>query len=176
MSRITHLEHVVVADAIEKALPPEYRLIRDEACGGNQHIPPFCNDERSRRTEFCNVDLLILREDKINTIVEIEESNVKPTQICGKFLTSALCKYCIHDSLSWKPIEMEEAVTFIQIVHSSAHNKALSAKPEQWKAIENSIRKILPLKETRIKEYWLFSTNELDRLQLLIKEKATTKN
>jgi hypothetical protein len=170
LGKITHSEHVLVADAIEKALPPGYKLIRDEACGGKQHIPLFSCEKRSRKTEFCNVDLLILKGDKINTIIEIEESNVKPTQICGKFLTSALCKYCIHDSLSGNLIEMDIAVTFIQIVDSSTGDKAFSAKPEQWKAIENSIREILPLKGTRIKEYYLFSINELDKLLSLIKE------
>lgn len=65
---------------------------------------------------------------------------------------------------------MDSAVTFIQIVDSSTGDKAFSAKPEQLKAIKNSIREILPLKGTRIKEYYVFSTNELDKLISLIKE------
>jgi len=73
----------------------EIVLLRDKACGGNQHIPLFCTSEKSRETEYCNVDMMILKNDKIKVIVEIEESNVKPTQICGKLLTSALSRFFI---------------------------------------------------------------------------------
>ncbi len=67
----------------------------------------------SRATEYCNVDLLLFKDDKIKAIVEIEESNVKPTQISGKLLTSALSKFYIHESNGDKPVGMAENVLFI---------------------------------------------------------------
>jgi hypothetical protein len=77
--------HKIIADKIESFLPP-HSLIRDEACGGRQRIPLFNTAQKSRKTEYCNVDLLVLKQNKIKMIVEIEESNVKPTQICGNSL------------------------------------------------------------------------------------------
>jgi hypothetical protein len=91
-------------------------LIRDKACGGNQWIPLFLSDAKSRKTELCNVDLLVLKDNKIRLIVEIEESNVKPTQVCGKFLCSALSRYYIHEAEGNIPVEMGANVAFIQVV------------------------------------------------------------
>jgi len=50
-----------------------------------------------KQNKFCNVDMLILKGGKIRAIMEIEESDIKPVQICRKFLVSALSKYFIHD-------------------------------------------------------------------------------
>jgi hypothetical protein len=47
--------------------------------------------------EFRSVDLLILCNRKIRVIVEIEEADLTPTQIAGKFLTSALASHFNHD-------------------------------------------------------------------------------
>ncbi len=93
------------------------RLLRDVACGGSQHIPLFCSERKSRETEYFNVDMMILKGNKIKVIIEVEESNVKPTQVCGKFLTSALSKHYLHHS---GKAEMDQSVTFIQILDTSA--------------------------------------------------------
>jgi hypothetical protein len=103
-------------------------------------------------------------------IVEIEESNVKPTQICGKFLTSALASYYIHNSKRNEPIGMDGSVTFIQIVDTSKLVKEKTSKFKQWKALEESINRIIPLKNSKIRKYRLFSTDELDKLTSFIKE------
>jgi len=159
-----------IGDIFEDSLPPHYSLIRDKACGGKQRIPLFCVAEKSRTTEYCNVDLLVLRGNKIRIIVEIEESNVKPTQICGKFLTSALAKYYIHNSKRNEPIEMDGSVTFIQVVDTSKLVKDKTSKFKQWKALEESINRVIPLKNSRITSYRLLSTDELDKLTPIIKE------
>ena len=90
--------HVSIGDLIENSLGERAQLVRDQACGGNQQIPLFCSNEKSNKTEYCNVDLLVIQDGKIRVIIEIEESDVKPTQICGKFLTSALARYYIHET------------------------------------------------------------------------------
>jgi len=56
----------------------------DSACGGQEHLPFFCCDKKSREIQFCNVDLLVLKDGEVNVIIEIDESNKKPTQVCGK--------------------------------------------------------------------------------------------
>ena len=169
MGRTPHSKHEAVANVIEAALPSGFTLIKDEACGGKQRIPLFNSDTKSRKTEYCNVDLLVLKDDKIKMIIEIEESNVKPTQVCGKFLTSALAKYYIHNSQD-KPIEMGEMVNFIQIVDASKLSKNKTMKPEQWKELANSINKVLPLRDSRITAYWILSSDKLSELETLIKE------
>lgn len=168
MSRKIHPLHKIIADKIESVLPP-LSLIRDEACGGVQRIPLFYDRKKSREIEYCNVDLLVLKENKIKAIIEIEESNVKPTQVCGKFLTSALARYYIHDNEMNEPIEMSDSVAFFQIVDTSKL-KGKSAKPEQWKALERSIQSVLPLTNSRIKSYRLITKDELDGLASLIKQ------
>jgi hypothetical protein len=164
--------HKTIGDIFKEALRgrPHYGLIRDKACGGKQRVPLFCATEKSRETEYCNVDLLVLKENKIRIVVEIEESNVKPTQICGKFLTSALANYYIHDSERNEPIRMDDSITFIQIVDTSKLVKDKTSKFKQWKALEESIKGIIPLKNSGITSYGLLSTDELDDLTSLIKE------
>jgi hypothetical protein len=163
--------HEKIGNIIERALPSEYKVMRDEACGGEQRLPLFYTAEKSRATEYCDVDLLVLKEDKIRIVVEIEESNVKPTQICGKFLTSAMSNYYIHDSKNNKPIEMGDSVTFIQIVDTSKLVRDKTSKFDQWKALEESINEILPLKNnSKITSYKLLNTDQLDELTLLIRE------
>jgi len=78
-----HPLHKEIADRLDNILPSN-SLVKDEACGGDQRIPLFYDKEKSRATEYCNVDMLVLKENRVRAIIEIEESNVKPTQICGK--------------------------------------------------------------------------------------------
>jgi hypothetical protein len=65
---------------------------------------------------------------------------------------------------------MDDSVTFIQIVDTSKLVKEKTSKPQQWKALEESINRIIPLKNSRITSYRLLSTDELDKLPSLIKE------
>lgn len=148
-------------------------LLLDPACGGKQHIPLFCSSKKSRASEFCNVDALVLKDDKIKMIIEIEESNVKPTQICGKFLTSALAKYYIHESKEDNPVEMGDKVFFIQILDTSKLVKGKTKKVDQWKRLETAINNLIPLKNSQITLYKILTTEELSVLESLIKEIAS---
>jgi hypothetical protein len=147
-------------------------LLQDPACEGKQRIPLFCNTPKSRENEFCYVDMMVLKHDKIKLIVEIEESNVKPTQVCGKFLTSALSKYYIHESNRNKPIEMDNNVLFVQILDTSKLVREKTKKIAQWKRLEMSINDSLPLKNSRITTYRILSTDDLLELENLIREVA----
>jgi hypothetical protein len=172
MSQKPHSTHETIGDILERSLPLNYTLIKDVACGGRQRIPLFCTAEKSRETEYCNVDLLVLKGGEIKMIVEIEESDVKPTQICGKFLTSALAKYYIHDSSGNKPVEMGNTVTFIQIVDTSNLVKDRTSKFKQWKLLEKSINGILPLENSRIASYKLMNADNLNELASFMKKGA----
>ena len=135
-----------------------YSLVLDEACGGTQHVPLFVSSEKSRKTEFCNVDLLVIHDGAIGAIVEIEESNVKPVHVFGKFLASAVSRFCIHDSLGGA-MEYREDVVFIQFVDSSKLKRGRSSKVEQWRNICDSIRSVVPLNGSKITRYELFDVN-----------------
>lgn len=120
---------------------------------GNQRIPLFCSDKRSLATKYCDVDLLVLHNNRIRLVVEIEESNVKPTQIAGKFLTSALASHFIHDKHGVTAIPKDVQLVFFQFVDTT-RLKPKSVKRKQWQNIERSIHSLLPL--GGIVEYRLF--------------------
>jgi len=53
-------------------------------------------------------------------------------------------------------MEMDESVTFIQIMDTEKLNVQGTKKFKQWKNIEQSINAILPVKGSKIKKYGLF--------------------
>jgi len=151
-----HPLHKKVGELITDSIFPAVKVIKDPACGGSQHIPLFCSNKRSRETEYCNVDLLISVDGRIKVIIEIEEANIKPTQILGKFLTSALSSYFIHESENNECIGMANSVLFIQILDTSKLKMDKTSKIRQWKRIEESIQNIIPAKWSKIDHYKLF--------------------
>ncbi len=156
-----HPLHKIVGECIGTHKFPNCEIIEDQACGGKQNIPLFSSKHKSNRTEYCDVDLLILKDGKIRVIIEIEETDVKPTQICGKFLTSALSRYFIHEYKNNVRVGMSDSVSFIQILNT-AWLKAGTAKIEQWENLEKSIMSILPIERSRIREYKLMYGNVSD--------------
>ena len=159
---MNHFLHKKIGTVIDNALKgySQIKVIKDPACSTDehgpdrQHIPLFVSKDNKLSTRYCCVDLLILQDDKIRIIVEIEESDIKPTQICGKFLTSALSKNYIHDKEDGRK-EMGELVAFIQVIDISKL-KDRSVKKEQVLELEKSINQILPLKGRPVDEYKLF--------------------
>lgn len=140
-------------------------LILDRACSGYQSIPLFCSISKSNKTEYCNVDILILKNEKIKVLVEIDVSKIIPTQICGKFLTSALSICYIHKNKSNCIIEMDDSVAFIQVVDTSSLDQK-SKKYIQFNNIEKSIKSIIPLHNSKIREYYLLQY-KMDPLDIL---------
>jgi len=177
-----HPLHKVIGDAIVEADLPGCTVVRDPACGGDHNIPLFCSESKSKHTEYCDVDLLILRSDttlateheKVRVIVEIEEANITPVQICGKFFACALSPYFIHEGKKSEPIPMADSVLFVQILDTSKLKADRSAKMGQGENIERSIQKAIPIKHSGIDQYKLlygdsndFTTNGARREQLL---------
>ena len=160
-----HPLHKVIGDMIQDSELQDCAVIKDPACGGNQNIPLFCSVEKSNETEYCNVDLLILKDNKIRVIVEIEEADVAPTQIFGKFLASALSFYFIHGTRKNVPVGMGDSVSFIQILDVSRLIQDKTAKFGQWKRMEKSIRNIVPVRNSKISDYKIFFGNTNDFAQ-----------
>jgi hypothetical protein len=104
----------------------------DPACGNNkksgkQHIPLFLSS-KALDTRLCCVDAMLLKDGKVIVVIEIEESNIKPTQICGKYLTTALSRVYHHKNEP-KPIILEKnSVNFIQVLDISSPHKKEQAK------------------------------------------------
>ncbi len=161
---MTHPLHKKIGDVLEKLLKDncsDYDLIKDPACETNekkqrQHLPLFCSTDKSRKTWFCNVDVLILKKKEIKVILEVEESNTRPIQICGKFLTSVLSSYFIHKTTNDSYIPMSDSVLFIQIVDTSKLNEEKTSKIEQWKNIEKSINDSSLVGVDKVKRYKLY--------------------
>lgn len=154
-----HSLHKLVGDCVEKCIKKinkekhvEFIAIKDPAVGTNdgkkQYIPLFSEREKSNAAKYCNVDLIIIKDDKVFVIIEIEESDIKPTQICGKFLTSALSNYYIYNSQ--EPIGMNENVLFIQILDGSKLKKNRSTKYKQAENLIKDITSLIERKENKI--------------------------
>ena len=150
-----HPLHKSIGDIFNGDILRGYEILKDQACGGKQNVPLFCSDKNLSKNEYCNVDLLIVKSNKIKVIIEIEEANIKPTQICGKFLTSALSSCYIGKYNDNKPVSMDESVLFIQILDSSKLTEG-THKPKQWTNIEESITQIIPVGDSKIRKYSLF--------------------
>lgn len=123
-------------------------VLADSACGGRHRLPLYCN-AKSLKTELCNVDMLILQSNSVRVILEIEESNVKPVQIFGKFLASALSTHYIYRNTP--PAPMAESVLFIQILDRSKLKEG-TKKIEQWENIEKLIQNMISFRNTKISQ------------------------
>jgi hypothetical protein len=151
---MNHHLHRTIGKIIKENFSDGYEVILDRACGGIHNIPFFSSKKKAWETELCNVDILITKNGKVKVIFEIEESNVKPTQICGKFLTSAIASYYIYRDN--KEYSMDKSVLFIQILDTSKLWIDKTKKIKQWENIEKAIKRIIPIEGSRIDKYKLF--------------------
>ncbi|MFC2166951.1 hypothetical protein ACFLQZ_03200 [Acidobacteriota bacterium] len=151
-----HPFHLIIGELVDDTVRSRknYSVVRDPACveKNGHNLPLFYKGEKSSATEFTDVDILILNEDKktIKVIIEIEESNVKPLHIFGKVFAAASCSHYIYGEDKY---EMNEKILFIQVLESKQSEK--SKKPEQWKHVEDAIKNILPVQRNRFLHYKL---------------------
>jgi len=155
-----HPFHKIIGDIFtdEKFPIKGIRILKDAACGGDHTLPLFYSDVRSYATRYACVDLMIIKEGTVKVIMEIEESNVKPLHLFGKYLASAMAEYYIYGR---EKIGMDKSVVFIQILDTS-RQKRKSARNEQWENVKMSIQSIIPVKGSSIKEYKIFYGNQTD--------------
>jgi hypothetical protein len=143
---VKHPLHLEIGNFIQKLpLPADCRLLLAPECGGSHNLPLFCSQQKSNETEYCNVDALVVKSEKVRFLLEIEESGITPTKVCGKFLTSALSTHFIHDVLNNATTPLDRDITFVQVM--DAKNLQLRTKKiKQGQALERSIQKILPIR------------------------------
>lgn len=153
---MSHPLHARIGEGLRSARVEPYVLVLDAACGGEQHIPLFVREPKSNATELCNLDVLILGEGCVRGIVEIEEASILPTQVCGKFLTSALASFYHHRHHGDRPIPIREAF-FLQVVDSSKLKRDKTSKLEQFDYIKGAIRGALPLQGSGVTSYELIA-------------------
>jgi len=155
-----HPLHCKVGKALE-AFQGGFEVVRDPACCGETNIPLFLGRRKARETEVCNVDALIIQDDRARVVIEIEESSILPTQVCGKLLTCALAKYYIHETRDNQPIPLED-VLFIQVL-DDGDLPDLSKKQRQMALIKDRILAMgLLASKTPITDYKLFWASGLD--------------
>ena len=123
---MSHELHVKVAELFERKIRNKNGviLLKDQACQGKQQNSLFIT-KKDRKEIICKVDLLIIKDLKIRVIIEVDESNIIPTKICGKFLTSALSKRYIRNQVEY---EMNEKVFFLQILSDMGLNSKKNSK------------------------------------------------
>lgn len=148
--------HKVIGDCIKSIELPGCKIFMDSECGGQHIVPLYCSTDNSKENKYCEVDILILKDNKIRVIVEIEESNKLPTQIFGKFFASAFSSYFIHESKNKEPKSMSDSVLFIHILDKSKLKEDKTSKIRQGENIEKSIGDIIPISGSKIDNYRLF--------------------
>ncbi len=141
----------------------------DRACGGSGRVPLFCDKARSRASGYCDVDFLIAKNGQVKLIVEIEESDIKPTQICGKIMTSALSRFYLRGRGKTDVLRMADSVTFLQVLDVSKLRDKTS-KLRQFRNLEKSIQEVLPMKDSKITTYKLLTTTQLGEIPGIVEE------
>jgi len=137
-----HPLHVAAGHSLRDAVGEEAHLILDTACGGNRWNPLFMGDKKSSAARVCNVDALVIKDRAVRVVVEIEESNVKPTQVCGKLFTTAMASHYIHDDVArGSPIPLRD-VLFIQVLDTTRLSTG-TKKPRQWEMMEGRMLTVL---------------------------------
>jgi hypothetical protein len=167
---MNHALHIAVADEIQKHLADPYKLFKDTACDGSQHLSLFVGKRKARDTHMCDVDLLIVSEDRVRVIIEIEEFGFIPTKICGKFLQSGFADHFICDQRSKPVVPYNNSVLFIHVLDGSKWNRQKTGKDLQAHLIEKKIHNMLSFKGNNITAYQLFivqGVNDLENLELV---------
>lgn len=88
--------HRVVADWLTGffAQHPNFTLLFAPECTGSQRLPLFSTPHKSRETNFCWVDAVVLESETVRAVIEIEQCGIpKPSTLGGKILPIAVSRY-----------------------------------------------------------------------------------
>lgn len=141
----------------------------DPACETTRekmHISLF-NDKLRTEHRLCKVDgVLINHEDEVKAILEIDESDNKPTHILGKYFTSAFSnRVTYRENGLKKEARIGCGAAFIQVLKVNGNDK--SHKIPQLKLIKKYIKEYSRGKA--INNYKLFiSKNDSGELEEII--------
>lgn len=145
--------HKLIGGIIQDVEAPNSQLILDPLCGGTHMIQLFFTDEASFATRACCVDAAIIVDGRVKVIVEVEETGLRPVQLCGKVFVCLLASHFIHRGTRYP---LAESVGFIQVIrlHNEIH------KLSQCRQLRQSIRDILARVNGRVTTYEIFHWHE----------------
>ena len=160
MAKKTHLLHQQVAETIYNIghTMHSHTVLVDQDCmftgypGIKQRLPFFLSYRPARESAVSDVDVVLIKDDKIKLVCEIEESGFNPTKIFGKLFSTASAKVCRLNS--GKIYELDENAVFIQMI-SAKDLPVDSLKAKQGQLIENEINNKLSCYNSWIKHYRL---------------------
>lgn len=101
-----HPLHRKVGECLKELekLDGKYEVLLSSECGGQNDIPFYLEEGKTlSERNICNVDAVIIdrNNSQIVAVVEIEESNVSPVNLCGKLIATALAQCCIYRERSY---------------------------------------------------------------------------
>lgn len=123
-------------------------------CDGPKQIP-LQHCVRSKCVQFCLVDMLIIQPDMI-VVIEIEESDVKPLHLFGKFFATAFSTH--FNGLDIRKLPL----LFIQVVDTSKVNLDEGQKDEQWDRIEEILSRYADEQQEKKVRYKMFRGRSAD--------------
>jgi hypothetical protein len=125
-----HPFHLKIGKLVNRLGLSLAEIRKDPACENDSPgVVTLLHNDDSGAVRFCQVDILITLPDKV-VIVEIEESNVKPVHIFGKFFASASSTHSGTKEISKLPL------LFIQVLDTSKLNLKEGKKGGQWDRIQ----------------------------------------
>jgi hypothetical protein len=135
--------------------PPTSHVIAAPECGGGHRIQFFSAGTRSRGTNYCWPDLVIIQNNKVRVIVELEQSGiVSAGKISSKLIPVLLSSCACNEDIDGGTIAISREATLIQVVNTTLL-KPVTRKLRQYENLEADIRGLLPL--GCIARYFLFS-------------------
>jgi hypothetical protein len=161
---VKETEHLSLREAIAEVLERAITEMNDKSVelvkvnkDGNVRIPLYFVDESGRSASYCNVDLLIIKDDKIRAIFEVEEGGIDPIRICGTYLMSSFSQFHIHNEEDQgRRIPMDPNATFIQIINAPTPIVTRIDKAGQLEKIKKMITSN-PIKNSNITDYELLT-------------------
>ena len=153
-----HPLRALIEEVLEKAITAlgdkSVELVTVDYPESNVRIPLYYVDEIGRKASYCNVDLLILKDDKIKVILEIDEGDFDPLRTCDNYVASSFSQFHIHkDKEDGKRIDMGENVTFLQIIGTPRLIDDLTENRNQLRQIEDIIKS--NTRDSSVKDYHL---------------------
>jgi len=155
-----HNFHRAIGRLINPKDFPKYetlKILKDPSCDPEGQRISLYKQGIGTPVRYSDVDILVAIDRKPRVIIEIEESNVKPIQIFGKFFASAFSDQYMGKGIGkarYHPIV--GPVLFIQVLDSSKLKEGKSKKPGQWENIEKQIQDCLKKPFGIITEYEIF--------------------